>query len=105
MDEEEDVFRKTDDNEFIEILLNLTLYDYEPLVSTAFKLLFRHMRFGPFLFFFFVLKNTYFPLLSRPRDELVSTLRKVQLLTNEEAVKVFTQVSVDNLSLQELLKG
>lgn len=65
----EDKVSLVEEDEFVKILLDLTLYQYLPLTKSALSLLFRHMR---------------------PNEELYHTLSNVQLLTKEKDVEVFT---------------
>ena len=44
LEDAEESFKSSDDEGFISILINLILYDYEPLTLSALKLLFRHVR-------------------------------------------------------------
>lgn len=65
------------------VLLDTSLYEYGPLTTSALALLFRHMK---------------------PHDELVTTLSKVQILVEDEDVKVFYSAKAKLAKLRSILK-
>lgn len=65
------------------VLLDLSLYEYPPLATSALALLFRHMK---------------------PHDELLYTLSKVQLLVEDEDVKMYNKAQIELLKLRNILK-
>lgn len=64
-------------------MLDTSLYQYEPLTTSALSLLLRHIR---------------------SRDELISTLDRVQLLTDEESVRLYHHISRQLGKLQQILE-